>query len=542
MTASHRPTSESLPVLPQPAMLRRRAFASLRAKTVLTFALVLCILLVLSAIILQQLIMRGFLQVEQQTVSTDVERVSHAIQTAVDTVDTATLAWSAWDDTYAFAAAPNQAYLDANTGDKWFAQYNINVMIFVNASGQVLFTKSYDLVQQKAGSAPPELVRYLSDHAALLRFDQPTSRHAGIVVLPEGPLLVAARPIVTTAETGPIRGTVVVGRYLDAAKISQLSTITALPFTVSSMDATGGTADMQAARAALHSASEPVVLPVSEATVAGYGLINDLTGRPALLTRLELPRDIYLQGQRQSQYLMLALAVGGLLLGIVILVLIEQLVLRRLITLDTRVARIGASGDLAARVALTGSDELAHLSHSINTMLDTQARIQTERVQLEQARAHDLERTANEQRALVAQLEASLAARDALSRTVQDLSAPVIPVLPGAIVVPLVGVFDAARAAHLQDSVLHAVEHQRVRDVIIDITGMEIADTAVVTHLLATIAALRLLGASTVLVGVRPAIAQTLVQRGVTLHQQKVAADLQTAVMALVARGDTHQR
>lgn len=521
---------------PQHSLLQR-TLASIRAKTIVAIAVVLVLLLLISALLLQNFVLHSYLQLEEQAIHTDLARINHAIEIAVDDVDTSTLSWSAWDETYTFVEDRNQAYLDANTSDNWFVRYNINMMVFVDSSGQIVFSKYYDLARRTSGVVPPEFVRYLSSNPTLLRFDQPNSRHAGMIVLPQGPLIVSARPIVRDDETGPIRGTVVFGRYLDSVKIAELSKLTELPFTVSSLDATGDSPDTQAARATLRTGSQTVVDPLNDTVVVGYGRISDITNRPALVTRLEQPRDVYTQGQRQSRYLLLALALGGVLLGAVILFLVERLVLQRVVRLDARVAQIGTGGDLTERVAVLGGDELAHLGASINTMLDAQAHAQTERMQIEEARVRDLERAADEQRALVMELEASLVAREALSRTVQELSAPVIPVLPGTIVVPLVGVFDEARADDLQNIVLHEAQRQQAADVIIDVTGMPLIDTAVAQSMIRLTLALRLIGAQTVLVGIRPEVAQTLVQLGVTLAEQKVAADLQTAVMAIARRG-----
>jgi anti-anti-sigma factor len=117
---------------------------------------------------------------------------------------------------------------------------------------------------------------------------------------------------------------------------------------------------------------------------------------------------------------------------------------------------------------------------------------------------------------------------------VRELSAPVIPVLAGVLVVPLVGSIDETRATGLAQHVLAQVEQQHAHTAIIDVTGVPLIDTHVAQTLLRTAAAIRLLGAKTFLVGVRPEVAQTIVSLGANLSAIPTFASLQEAVAELM--------
>jgi rsbT co-antagonist protein RsbR len=177
-----------------------------------------------------------------------------------------------------------------------------------------------------------------------------------------------------------------------------------------------------------------------------------------------------------------------------------------------------------------------------DALLATQAR---ER-ELEQLRAAlettVEERTGSLQQALhdVEQREASLARALAdlgdSQAVIRELSAPVIPVLPGVLVAPLIGALDSSRAAVLTEQVLGAIEHEHARFVIFDITGVPLVDTQVAQVLLQTTMAVRLLGAQPLLVGMRPEVAQTLVGLGVDLAMIQTLPNLQEAVAALLPK------
>lgn len=115
-------------------------------------------------------------------------------------------------------------------------------------------------------------------------------------------------------------------------------------------------------------------------------------------------------------------------------------------------------------------------------------------------------------------------------RILRELSVPVVPVWQGVLVVPLVGVLDSARARELTQTLLEAIARERARVAILDVTGVPAVDTQVADYLLRTVKAARLLGAQSVLVGIRPAIAQTLVRLGVDLEGVATEADLRSGL------------
>jgi anti-anti-sigma factor len=139
--------------------------------------------------------------------------------------------------------------------------------------------------------------------------------------------------------------------------------------------------------------------------------------------------------------------------------------------------------------------------------------------------------------AAVVQLEAEQREREQLEATVQELSLPVIPVLPGVLVLPLVGNVDGARANDFLQVLLGAVERERARLVLLDITGVPLLDTGGAAVLMQGVQGAALLGARCVLVGVRPEIAQALVSLGVALDHVPTAATLQQAVQREISRG-----
>ncbi|MBM7705023.1 STAS domain-containing protein [Metabacillus iocasae] len=101
----------------------------------------------------------------------------------------------------------------------------------------------------------------------------------------------------------------------------------------------------------------------------------------------------------------------------------------------------------------------------------------------------------------------------------QELSAPLIPVFDKITVMPLVGTIDTERAKQIMENLLQGVVKHRSEVVLIDITGVPVVDTMVAHHIIQAAEAVRLVGAKCLLVGIRPEIAQTIVNLGIDLNQ-----------------------
>jgi anti-anti-sigma regulatory factor len=117
--------------------------------------------------------------------------------------------------------------------------------------------------------------------------------------------------------------------------------------------------------------------------------------------------------------------------------------------------------------------------------------------------------------------------------TIDDLGAPILPVLPGVLTIPLIGTIDQARARKLTEKLLAAVSEQRARIVIFDLTGVASVDTQIAQALLQAATSVELLGAQAAIAGMSPVVAQTVVALGITFHGITIYASLQDAIMAI---------
>jgi rsbT co-antagonist protein RsbR len=125
---------------------------------------------------------------------------------------------------------------------------------------------------------------------------------------------------------------------------------------------------------------------------------------------------------------------------------------------------------------------------------------------------------------------------------IEELSTPVVKLWDGIVALPLIGTLDSARTQVVMQNLLESIVQEGADIAILDITGVPTVDTLVAQHLLKTISAARLMGADCIISGIRPQIAQTIVQLGVQLSVVSKATLADAFALALGRTGRTVSR
>jgi len=317
----------------------------------------------------QIILLNSFAKLEEQNTHENVERVLSALSNEFSVLNQKCGDWAEWDDTYVFVNDLNDAYKQANLVDASFINLRINFMLFVNSTGQVVADMAFDLKNMTEIPMPESVLQLLSASDIIWRHQDTSSNVTGIVLLPENPLILASRPILTSQREGPIRGALIFARYFDTDEVELLAETVHLPLIMYRFGDSQMPSDFQAASSSL-SEDEPIFIsPLNADSVAGYALLNDIFEQPILVLRAEMTRDIYKQGQTTINYFLLSLFASCAVFSTATMLLLEKAVLLRLDQLSTGVSDIGKRKDISARVSMAGDDELSTLAKSINNML-----------------------------------------------------------------------------------------------------------------------------------------------------------------------------
>ncbi|MGA8144106.1 MAG: CHASE4 domain-containing protein [Candidatus Acidiferrales bacterium] len=356
-----------------------RFLSSLRGKT-LAIVLVTVIGLIGGLFAVSWFVlMNGFTKLEEDFASENLGRASSSLSNELDTLARTTSEYAAWDQTYAYLRGKNPTYVKTEFPTSTFMQLKVNFVVILDASGRRVFSKGFSLVSLEPSLLPRGLDEHLKPGSLLTTHKDESSKIVGILMLPGGPVLIDSRPVVTSNSEGPVAGTMIMGRLLDSDEILRLSEMMHMPIEIERLDGTQLRPDFRLAASAISPARPVVTRSFDKNSLAAYEDLKDIYGKPALVLRVLLPRKISQQGHTSLLQFLLLLLAAALVFGAVTLYLLERAVLSRVASLTEDITNIGASGDLSARLTVTGHDELAYLGNAINAMLEDLEKAQLDR-------------------------------------------------------------------------------------------------------------------------------------------------------------------
>lgn len=327
--------------------------------------------LAFSVIIGLDIILPSFASLEYAKGLTDLARCADALKSQSQDLGAVCSDWAAWDDAYSFVKDGNEDFIRSNMStDTLENKTRLNVLFIVDLAGNV----KAGFIQDSTRGGRLHL-QGLSEtqwdrRHRLLQNSTVDSETHGLIITEAGPLLVASRPIVTSEGHGPIRGTVIMGRFLGSNLLADLQKNLHLIFTVRDLQHDPLSAEEQRVVAELRTRPAGVLCPAGGDLQRGYRVVNDVDAQPAILLVVDLPSGVMSRGRLALKYALGSNIFVALLLLGAVYSLIQRLVLARVEALKRGVMAIDASGDLSLRVPADGTDELTALGVKINRMLE----------------------------------------------------------------------------------------------------------------------------------------------------------------------------
>ncbi|HUR27959.1 MAG TPA: CHASE4 domain-containing protein [Planctomycetota bacterium] len=354
----------------------------LRAKMVLILSTVVVAYAILDHVAQRVLVAPSFSALEREEAAKDIARTVGAIQSEIQHLDMRCRDWAAWDDTYAFidvppGAEPDPAYVESNLRRAALDE-RTDLLVLCTTGGKVVWCD----IHEPNGGAPLALRKdfpreSLSPSHPLLAENTRNAQKlgpeaggiSGLVMTERGPMLVASRAIVTSAGTGPARGTLIMGRFLGQAMIQELEQQTSVSFDVWPLE-NGAIPEREAALLDVITATvDPVVRERNADVVDVYTTFADIQFAPALLLRANVDREISARGATSIRYALTSTMAAGLLLLLVLLGVLQRTVLQPIARLTAHAVEMGKREDASVALDLQRSDEIGILSKEFDDML-----------------------------------------------------------------------------------------------------------------------------------------------------------------------------
>ena len=261
-----------------------------------------------------------------------------------------------------------QKYINVNLQNQTLAGIKVDMMLFVNDSGSLVYAKSIDVNTGEEKPVPEELLKMVEDGTLLTKSKD--SNKSGFVLLDQDPMFIACHPILTTNYQGPVKGTLIFGRYFDSTLLDSFKEVTRSSLMMYRVDRDMPSDFQEKINNFSELPGRPLVEPLSEDKIAGYFELRDISGKPALIMRADFPRELYLNGEKTLNYMYFFLLLTGLMTGVGVKFALDRLFISRLIGIDNFVTRVRSEKDLSKRLSLKDNDELYRLSKEINGMLN----------------------------------------------------------------------------------------------------------------------------------------------------------------------------
>jgi len=338
------------------------------SKKVLIITLLIFTVLTAAFTFTHNMQLSNFLELEQADTLKNVERVQNLISTEQGYLDYINEDWACWDEACRFVMDRNQKFIDTNAQNETLSSLRINVMLFVNDKGSIVYSKAIDSNTGNETAAPEELIKLVESGALLTKEED--DRISGFVLLDKDPMFISCHPILTTKYEGPAKGTLIFGRYFDNTLLKSFEKLTRSSLLMYRVDRKMP-ADFQSKLNNFSNVSDKVIIePLSEKQIAGYFEFKDIAGKPALILRADFPRYLYLHGKTTLNNMYLFLLLTGLMTGIGVKFALDKLFISRLVGIDDFVTKVRSDKDLSKRLSLRDNDELYRMSKEINGMLN----------------------------------------------------------------------------------------------------------------------------------------------------------------------------
>jgi sensor domain CHASE-containing protein len=320
------------------------------------------------------IILPSFERLEQDEAVKDMERAVQAIEREMQHLSVSATDWATWDDTYRFVQDRNPDYVEKNLNLEAMKSLRVNALVIFDSVGTGIWGAIYDLKSaQELTLAELPLDRLPPTHP-LLALANTNSEVKGLLQTEHGLLLLASRPIPTSAREGPIRGALVLGWFLDQAAVRAISEQARVALTVTPARASA----LSPEEASLLTQLEPrsaLHIAVTEELLHVYSMLPDLYGKPAALLRVDVARSILAQGRHTVAHAVLSTLVVGLIVLLVLMAVLQRSVLAPIRRLTQHAIAIGQKDDLRSRLAFKRKDELGMLAGEFDRMVDARRRL-----------------------------------------------------------------------------------------------------------------------------------------------------------------------
>lgn len=339
-----------------------------------TLAIVLSTFLVLIIVfnlLFQSTAVQGLYDSENRTILKDLDRAFAFISDEEATMVSKTKDNAHWDVTYSYVQDPEGQFVGYYFPKETFHYMNLNFVLLYNLSGSQVDGGAYDFSENKLVPIPNELSSFITANPNLREFSALNGSHEAFVQIPQGSLMLTSAPVLTTNESGPIMGTLMMGRYIDSIEVEKIASTAHIDLDIRELNSPSLPKDyrdvLNGTELFVNGNTTRILGPD---LISSYGVLDGINGNPLLIVRVSSDRAAFNQEMSGLSYFNILLLVAMAVDCLALLLLLRSYILHPLSRLSDDISRIGREKDLNAKVGVSASkDEISSLGVAFNDML-----------------------------------------------------------------------------------------------------------------------------------------------------------------------------
>jgi PAS domain S-box-containing protein len=339
----------------------------LRSKTLIYSGIIITVLILILLLISQFVFLSTSTDYEQRYSNHVLKDELTGLNQTIFAMNETARDWSQWDDAYDYLSGNNPSFATNDLSLDTFARLDLNLIMYIDTNGTIKYGKAYNHENNEFVSLPGNLSSFNNESQILQSNNM--QGYYGLLNLPEGPMIIISKPVLTSHDKGPSPGTLIMGRYLTPAELNKLINIPNSTLSIQGYSTADASPEFKTILPKLSNSTPTTFKVLGGNSIAAYGLLNDIYGNPSIIVKSEMARTLYHAYLNIVYYFVGSLLLVGILFVILALYVLDKNLLNRLDKLMAEIVDIGKKGDIKRRVTVSGDDELGDLASTINSSL-----------------------------------------------------------------------------------------------------------------------------------------------------------------------------
>ncbi len=312
-----------------------------------------------------------YTKLEIKEVADDLERTTRTLKSLFSSLKALTFDWSQWDDAYRFMANKNQAFINSNLSYTTFVNSKFNLIMFFDTQGKLFYGLNYDLETNQFVPIPSSLLALLDQEKKFTKQRDAHSGKSGLLQWDNQYVVLSALPILNSEGKGDIRGTLVMGFFMNKEHIARLSDIVKMQVHLDTLPIAKNNNQLLSVYDYLRATNKDNYIKIIDDNhIVGYTFIRDVDNNPIGIISITESRPVYQEGIRTIQkYLTIVIGLGIFFL-ISIWYLLKVFVLDRMIDASNQVVDITSNSTFHKRIEVSGNDELNAMIGAMNSLIE----------------------------------------------------------------------------------------------------------------------------------------------------------------------------